>query len=159
MPALKKAFEGMGFKKVRTILISGNVAFEAPGKTPASGQAIERVLEKKFGFPITVILRSAAELGALIAADPFRGIPVGPAIRPCVTFLPDMDARQPRLRLPEPEKGIRIVRVTPGEILSIVCYDEQGRTPSLMAYIGKVFGAEGTTRTWGTVLKLVKSRS
>ena len=154
MASLKKAFEGMGFKNVKTVLISGNVAFEAPGSKPASSEAIGRRLEEAFGFPIMVILRTAAEIKAMIAADPFRGIPVGPAIKPCVTFLPDRDARRPRIRLPEPEKGLRIVRVTPSDIFSIVCYDEAGRTPALMSYVEKVFGADGTTRTWGTVLKL-----
>ena len=154
MPALKKVFGGMGFKNVRTVLISGNVAFEAPGKKPPSGPALSRELEKVFGFPILVILRTAAEIGAMIAADPFRGVPFGPAIKPCVTFLPDKDARRPRIRLPEPERGLRIVRVTPSDIFSIVCYDEAGRTPALMSYVEKVFGADGTTRTWGTVLKL-----
>ncbi len=159
MPALKRAFEAMGFKNVRTVLISGNVAFEAPGKKPPSGQALSRELEKAFGFPVMVILRSAAEIEAMIAADPFRDVPADPAIKPCVTFLPDRDARRPRLRLPAPEKGIRIVRVTPGEIFSIVCYDEEGRTPALMSYVEKVFGTDGTTRTWGTVLKLMRGRT
>ncbi len=154
MAALKKTFEGMGFKNVRTVLISGNVTFEAPGKKPPSGPALSRELEKAFGFPVAVILRSAGELEAMIAADPFRGIPVGPAIKPCVTFLQDRKPGRPSIRLPEPEKGIRIVRVTPGEVFSIVCYDEEGRTPALMSYVGRIFGTDGTTRTWGTVIKL-----
>jgi len=32
MPALRKAFEAMGFKNVRTVLASGNVVFETTGK-------------------------------------------------------------------------------------------------------------------------------
>jgi len=155
MAALKKAFGSMGFKNVRTVLVSGNVVFEAPGTDPPGGGAISRGLEKAFGFPVMVILRTAAELEAMVAADPFRGIPGGPTIKPCVTFLPDKKPGRPRLKLPEPEKGIRIVRVTPGEVFSIVCYGEDGRTPALMSYVGKVFGTDGTTRTWGTVLKLV----
>jgi len=154
MPALKKAFEAMGFKKVRTVLASGNVAFESPGKRPPSGPQVSEGLEKALGFAVMVILRPASELRAMIAADPFRDIPVGPSIKPCVTFLANENPRRPHIRLPEPEKGLRIVRVTPGEIFSIVCYDENGRTPALMSYVEKVFGADGTTRTWGTVLKL-----
>lgn len=154
MPALEKAFEAMGFKNVRTVLASGNVAFDAPGKTTPSGQAVSKGLEKAFGFPVMVVLRTAAEVRAMIDADPFRDVPTDAAIKPCVTFFPDKDPRRPRLRLPEPEKGLRIVRVTPGEIFSLVCYNENGRTPALMAYVDRVFGADGTTRTWGTVLKL-----
>jgi uncharacterized protein (DUF1697 family) len=153
MPALKKAFEAMGFKNVRTALASGNVVFEAPGRGAPRGHAISQGLEEAFGFPVMIVLRSAAEIREMIASEPFRGVPEGPTAKPCVTFLPDRDPRRPRLRLPEPEKGLRIVRVTPGEIFSIVCYDENGRTPALMTYVARVFGADGTTRTWGTVVK------
>ena len=155
MAALKKAFESMGFKNVRTVLISGNVVFEGPRRGPVLERRISQRLENELGFSVAVILRSAAELRAMVAADPFRGLAAGPADKPCVTFLKGLDPARPSIRLPEPARGVRIVQVTPGEVFSVVSYAEDGRTPDLMAYVAKVFGADGTTRTWGTVLRLV----
>ena len=36
MEHLRKAFESMGFRNVKTVLASGNVLFEAPGKNTAT---------------------------------------------------------------------------------------------------------------------------
>jgi hypothetical protein len=156
MTALKKAFEAMGFRNVRTVLASGNVVFDAPRRLPDLDLRIGRKLAEAFGFTVPVVVRTAGEIEAMIAADPFRGIPGGPAIKPCVTFLPDKDPARPRARRPKPGRGVLILRVTPGEVFSVVSLDEDGRTPDLMDYVEKVFGAGGTTRTWGIILKLVR---
>lgn len=69
---LKAAFEGMGFANVKTLLASGNVLFDS---TTAKGlQArIEKGLADTFGFTIGTVLRSRAELEAMVKADPFGG--------------------------------------------------------------------------------------
>jgi uncharacterized protein (DUF1697 family) len=156
MPALRAAFEAIGCRDVRTVLASGNVAFDAPRRLPDLDLRISRKLEDVFGFTVPVIVRTAAELKAMIAADPFRSIPAGPAVKSCITFLPDKDPDRPRARRPKPGRGVRILRVTPGEVFSVVSLAEDGRTPDLMAYVEKVFGPGGTTRTWRTILKLVR---
>jgi uncharacterized protein (DUF1697 family) len=155
MPKLKAALEAMGFRNVRAVLSSGNAVFDAPVGKAGLGSRIGRKLEEVFGFPVPVIVRTSAELREMVAAEPFRGVPVSPAVKPCVTFLPDKDQARPRARQPKPERGVRILRVTPGEVFSVVSMAEDGRTPDLMDYVEKVFGQGGTTRTWGTILRLI----
>jgi uncharacterized protein (DUF1697 family) len=154
MAALKKAFEAMGFKDVRTVLASGNVIFEAPGKDPHPDLTISRGLEKAFGFPVRVLVRTVRELRDLVASDPFKGEPSGPGIKLYVTFLAQKKPALSRLHLKTPAEGVRIVRVRPGEVLSVITLSASGGTPELMAFLEKAFGREVTTRNWQTVRKL-----
>ena len=157
MAVLKKAFEAMGFKDVRTVLASGNVIFEAPGKDPHLHLAISRGLEKAFGFPITVVLRRAKELRAIVASEPFKGVPSGPDVRLYVTFLAQAKPGLSGLRHSSSAKDVRIVRVAPGEIFSVVSLSQGVGTPDLMAFLEKAVGHEVTTRNWQTVIRLAGS--
>jgi uncharacterized protein (DUF1697 family) len=159
MAALKRAFEAMGFQDVRTVLASGNVIFETSSKDPRLGLAISRGLEKTFGFPVQAILRTVRELRAIVDSDPFRSVPSAPVVKPCVTFLPEKKPGRSRVRLPAPGPGFRVLRVTPGEVFSVVTLSEDGRTPDLMAFLERAFGKGITTRTWPTVIKLAGGRT
>ncbi len=67
---LRAAFEAMGFSGVKTLLASGNVLFDAPSARGLKAR-IEAGLAAQFGFAVGVVLRSVAELRALVATDPF----------------------------------------------------------------------------------------
>jgi uncharacterized protein (DUF1697 family) len=155
MADLKKAFESLGFKNVRTVLASGNVVFEAPGKDRALADTIAARLENVFGFPVKVVLRSVGELQAIVNADPFKGAPSGPDIKLYVTFLSETKAGRPVRLPPRPSEGLKLVRVTPGEVFSAIRLSAEAGTPDLMAFLERAFGKEVTTRNWQTVLKLV----
>jgi uncharacterized protein (DUF1697 family) len=154
MAALKSGFEGMGLKNVRTVLASGNVIFETPSGIRALDRAVSLGLEKALGFPVAVITRTERELKAIVRSEPFNAVPSGPNDQLYVTFLSEKgDTRSPG-RLPPPPKGVRIVRVDPGEIYSMVMLSRGGRTPDLMRYLDRNVGPAGTTRNWRTVLKI-----
>jgi uncharacterized protein (DUF1697 family) len=154
MAALKSAFEAMGFKNVRTVLASGNVIFESPRREPHLDRTIGRGLEKALGFPIAVIIRKLRDLETNIRSEPFKGVPAGPGVQPYVTFLIRPGTDRPPIRLPAPPKGVRVMRVDPGEIFSVVMLSQGGGTPDLMRYLDRNLGPAGTTRNWRTVLKL-----
>ena len=155
MPALRKAFEAMGFKNVRTVLASGNVVFEPTGKKAEDLEGtIARGLAGAFGFPVPVLLRSMRELAALVAADPFKGLAPGTDTKFYVTFHPRDRPRASKARLPAPPQGVRIVSVRPGEVCSAVALSGGAGTPELMAFLEKWLGRDVTTRNWQTVTKL-----
>jgi uncharacterized protein (DUF1697 family) len=121
MAELKRAFESLGFRNVRTILASGNVVFDAArGDRASLTREIEETLKKRWGFDIPTALRSAEDLSALAAADPFKGIAVGPQTRFYITFLGEK--RDSSLKLPyeSPEKDVRIFSASPGELASVL---------------------------------------
>jgi uncharacterized protein (DUF1697 family) len=66
---LRSLFEEMGFRDVGTFRASGNVVFDSARKPVAA--RIEKALEEAKGFRVTVFLRSAAEVRAMAAHQPF----------------------------------------------------------------------------------------
>src|SRR4051794_4314563 len=74
----------LGYTDVRTVLASGNVVFTGP-KAKAR-EKLERALAKRFEMKIDVVVRTMAELRAVVEADPF-GSAVDNPTRYFVAFL------------------------------------------------------------------------
>lgn len=71
MSELKIMCEAAGFKSVRTYIASGNVVFKS-AKSEAQVKAVLDVgLAVYFGKPVGVLVRTAAEMAAVVAANPF----------------------------------------------------------------------------------------
>ena len=132
-------------------------SFEASGKDPHLDQTISRGLEKAFGFPVKVVLRTVRELRTLVASEPFKGAPTGPNVKLYVTFLAIKKRASSRLHLPAPSAGFCILRVAPGEIFSAVTLSPGVGTTELMASLEKAVGHDVTTRNWQTVIRLAGS--
>jgi uncharacterized protein (DUF1697 family) len=70
---LRAHFEAMGLEEVTTFRASGNVIFATP-KREAEGKLASRVeaeLGERLGYEVPVFLRSAEEIGAIAAQEPF----------------------------------------------------------------------------------------
>jgi uncharacterized protein (DUF1697 family) len=154
MPALQAALEEAGFSDVKTLLSSGNVVFSGRRATDvAIEKKVEAAIEKKVGKRFGVIVRSIDELEALIAAEPYQALRVPAAAKRVVTFL--RSKPEAKLKLPPELDGARIWVVRGREALS--AYTRSDKGPVFMALIEKTFGKDVTTRTWDTVLKVVKA--
>jgi uncharacterized protein (DUF1697 family) len=84
MSELKRLCERAGFQDVRTYIASGNVVAGRDGGEAAAKAALEAELAAYAGKPVGVIVRSAAEMAAVAAANPF---PDRPASRTVAIFL------------------------------------------------------------------------
>lgn len=71
MTELKRIGEQCGFKDVRTFIASGNLLFTSELDEVEAQKRIEAQLEIFFGKPVAVFVRTAAELAATAAANPF----------------------------------------------------------------------------------------
>jgi uncharacterized protein (DUF1697 family) len=70
---LRGCFEELGLRAVATFRTSGNVAFDAGGEPAGKLTArIEAGLEAALGYPVAVFLRTASEMHAIAAHEPFR---------------------------------------------------------------------------------------
>ncbi len=70
---LKKIFEDLGFENVRTYIASGNVIFESKEKDEGKlTQKIEKHLKDTLGYEVKTMLRSQAELEAVLKNNPFK---------------------------------------------------------------------------------------
>ena len=84
MTELKALCESAGFGNVRTYIASGNVVFSSTLAEAAVKQALTDKLLVYAGKPVGVLVRSAAEMAAVLTANPF---PDAPGNRVAAIFL------------------------------------------------------------------------
>ncbi len=63
--------EACGFARVRTYIASGNVVFDFKGSARQVKALLEARLAAYAGKPVGVLVRSAAEMAAVLGANPF----------------------------------------------------------------------------------------
>ncbi|MGH7074435.1 MAG: DUF1697 domain-containing protein [Stellaceae bacterium] len=71
MTGLRAMCEECGFKDVRTYIASGNVVFKADLDEAAVQAKLEAALQGYAGKPVGVVVRTGAEMAAVLAANPF----------------------------------------------------------------------------------------
>lgn len=71
MGELKALCEEAGFADVRTYIASGNVVFGSRLAEKAVKKVLEQRLQEYAGKPVGVMVRTAAEMAAVLAANPF----------------------------------------------------------------------------------------
>ena len=154
MPDLKRCLESAGFTGVRTILSSGNAAFDSSAR---SGGAVERQIEavmtKHLGRTFYTVVRSRDELQELVNDDPFAAFELPAGARRVVTF-----AR----KLPTPPRSLPVERggaivLAAREREAFTAYVPGPRGAVFMELIKAAFGTEVTTRTWETVKKCAEA--
>jgi uncharacterized protein (DUF1697 family) len=153
MPALKAAFEAAGFTAVKTVLGSGNVAFDARSASEhLLEQKAEAAMHEHLGRAFFTIVRPVEQLRELLATDPYKPFKVGPKAKRIVTFL--REPPKTRLKLPVEMHGARILVMKDRDIFS--AYLRTAKGPVFMTLIEKTFGKDVTTRTWDTVAKVAR---
>jgi uncharacterized protein (DUF1697 family) len=153
MAALKEIFERVGAARVETVIQSGNVVFEA-----AEGAAKDIVAEagaaisRRFGFEPPIVLRSAPQWRALIAANPFLARGEDPKLLHalCLTARPGAG----RLAKLESARSPPDAFEVHGENVYLHLPNGVARTKLTNAWFDSALGVVSTMRNWQTVLKL-----
>jgi len=153
MAELKALCEALGYSKVKTLLASGNVRFECVHDPKAE---LEAAIEKRWGFFSEAVMRSGAEIEAMIASDPFKAYPEeGPFHRYIMMF-------ETPLRKDIVLQGVQddydIVRVDAHDLYLVGWRQPDGRHgPGLDKFDRQLDkGTIATTRNWNTILKALK---
>ena len=152
MAELRELLQDAGFTGVRTLLQSGNVVARADLDEAAATTAVERAIADRLGFDVDVVVRTGAQLEAIIEADPFGDEATDPK-RYVVLFL-TQDADAGAL------KAIRGKDFAPEEFrgegreLYVWCPDGLQKSPLNVALAHKRVAPVVTARNWSTVLKL-----
>ena len=71
MSRLKSICADAGFTRVATYIASGNVVFDSKMKPASVKAALEARLRAELGKPVGIVVRTAAEIAAVLAANPF----------------------------------------------------------------------------------------
>lgn len=155
---LRAVFTGLGFEDVASVLASGNIVFRtAETELSELERRIQEALNAELSIPGGTIVRSHAELRALLDSDPFPGLTHGRGTYLTATFLKD-GASAPGELPDQPDPLTRIVGYDePARVfLAVIDNSEPGTTPDFMAWLDKTYGKDITTRTWLTVQRIVK---
>ena len=153
---LREVAEGLGLENVATVISSGNLVFDSylSDRTELEDM-LEAAWRSQLGFESTSIVRSSAELDALRDLDPFRGHEHGPTSYTLVTFA--KDRIEPTFPMPhEPDVGGHTVLAGTGRELFTISDTTAAGTPNVMVWLEREFGKQITSRTWLTVLKILK---
>lgn len=150
MPALKACFEAAGFSDVRTLLSSGNVAFDARASSlPTLERRAEAAMQSGLRRNFVTIVRPQAVLQALVASEPFAAFELPPSSKPLVVFLrAPMEAT---LDLPMHRHDASILAFNGTEALC--AYVPGPNASGFMGLLERSFGKTLTTRTLETVRK------
>lgn len=154
MPELQRCFERAGFGRVKTLLSSGNVAFDSASRSTASlERKAESAMAKDLERSFLTHVRRQSTLQALIEADPFAKFDVPAKAKRVITFLRTPPTHKPALPI-----ELREARILGMEGLEVFCvYVPGDRGPVFMSLLERTFGKDITTRTWDTVEKCARA--
>lgn len=152
---LKAMFQTLGFENVRTYIQSGNIVFESDeGSESLLTGVIERKIHEVFGFEVSVIIRTLAEMENVIANDPFQLSEPEEFKRWYVTFLPAEPSAEALDKLRTYENGPDKVRFV-GREMYILYEVSVSQSPLFKVPFDRILGMTITARNWNTVNKLV----
>jgi len=156
MAELRKEMGEMGFANIITLLNSGNVIFEGPATQESTLEdKIAAHLEKNFGFPIPVLVRTAGDMHTLLDDEPFREVNVTKDIRLYVSFIKEEPQKNLAIPWVSDDGAYHIIQVKDRVICSVVDL-RSTQTTKAMAMLEQHFGKNITTRNWNTIGKIGK---
>lgn len=155
MPDLVACFADAGYEDVRTHIQSGNVLFRAGRATgPKLEDAVEAMLEERFGFPILAVVRSRDELAQTIAAAPAEH--GSPDLRSDVFFLRHpLTAEEAMAEMPELREGVDAVASGPGALYFSRVAARATKT-RIQLFMAKPMFQRITVRNWRTTVRLLE---
>jgi uncharacterized protein (DUF1697 family) len=153
MPRLRTALEESGFGDVKTYVQSGNIVVTSKASPAAVAKRVRLLIKEEFGHDIAVVVRSHAELAAVVKRNPLGKV-VKNNKRYLVTFLESALPAATKKKLAEVAGEHEQFAVRGNEIYS--WHPEGvGRSPLWERLAGKLLGVTATARNWDTVTTLV----
>lgn len=153
MADLRRVAEECGHTEVRTYVQSGNLVFSTRARsTRAVADGLRTAIAEATDVCPEVVVRTAAELHAVIDGNPFGHHEPGPTQLHVVFLAGTTKAALPDLDLSAfaPEEA-----VARGQQLYLYLPGGAGRS-KLTAALARGSGGEGTMRNWRTVTKLAE---
>jgi uncharacterized protein (DUF1697 family) len=154
MSELRDALAAAGHRDVRTHLQSGNVVLESSASAAELAKALEEQIAEAFGVTVEVVIRTRAQLAAVVQRDPLGDVADNPS-RYLVTFLTKKPAACVLRELvgldAAPERLVAAGR-------EIYSWHPDGIHGSRLAreLTDRRLGVVATSRNWNTVTKLLE---
>jgi uncharacterized protein (DUF1697 family) len=156
MTELQKLFEKLGFKGAKTLIQTGNVVFRA-GKANAGAalaNLLEKAIAKKFGFEVTVLLRTLEQFKSVLDGNPWRKEKLADTERVYISFLDKAPAKESRSSLAAVPAGNDEHIVRNSEVYLLI-RSGYGKSKLSNAVVEKQLKVRSTTRNLQTSEKLL----
>ncbi|MFZ1102407.1 MAG: DUF1697 domain-containing protein [Hyphomicrobiaceae bacterium] len=153
MERLRGLLADLGFPDARTYLQSGNVVLRTKGAPADLAAMIERRVNEATRLPVSVIVRTSAQLQRLIAGNPFAEEAAALPRTVHVTFLAGVASKAGLAAIGKLQTGADRWHAAGSEVY-LHCPNGYGRTKLSNTAIERALGVRATTRNWSTVMAL-----
>lgn len=155
MAGLRTLLEQQGYEQVSTLLNSGNAVFCAPsGIGGMAHKAISHALVETFGISVPVIVKSAPQFAAVVAANPYAVAEPSRLLVALASRAEDLNALAALEPLLFPSEALHIAE----HAAYLHCPAGVSASKAASSLLGKL-GRGVTTRNWSTVLKIAAALS
>ena len=152
MPELRELLDGAGHSGARTYLQSGNVVLETETSPEQLADEARGLISERFGFDVPVIVRTLAELEAVLDHNPFPDGAAAPKLY-WVSFMDSLSTRIGCRGWPAGAAEGEHVHVHGREIYAWLP-DGVARSKLATAMAAPAKGVTATARNWNSVSKL-----
>lgn len=157
MAELRQMFESMGLGQVKTYIQSGNVLFTSELEETELRDNIEQTFEETYGYPVSIILRTAEELEKIMSHCPFstKAIQEADAASDAASHYVALLPAEPSPEAADaikPFKNAEENYVITGRDVYLLFH--QSIRDSKLALNLKKLGVPSTVRNWKTMTKL-----
>jgi uncharacterized protein (DUF1697 family) len=150
MAQLREMLTAAGFTDVQTLLQSGNAIVASPAATAKVQEQITTLIHKELGFAVDVLIRTHAQLAAVIKANPYPDA-VNEPTRLHASFL---SADPPKGWLETIDAEVYLPDVFSLGKQVVYIHFAVGAGVSKIDRLFKKMPVIATARNWNTVLKL-----
>jgi uncharacterized protein (DUF1697 family) len=157
MAELRALLSGAGYEDVRTYVQSGNIVLASAARPARVERELRTLISGRFGFDVPVIVRSRAQLAAVVKADPLGHVVEDPK-RYQVSFLAEKPPAELVRRMEERAAESERV-VAQGREIYAWHPDGVARSKLWNELAGRGLGITATARNWTTVTTLLDMAS
>ncbi len=154
MEKLKRLYESLDLKNVRTYIQSGNVIFECHDTNISKlTSKIEEKIKQSLGFSVVVLIRTKKEFQQLIENNPFyrKGKKIVPNFM--LHFYHALQTNSPMKEIEKVKSESEGLFIS-GKEIYLFCPNGYGKTKLSNNFFEKKLNVSATTRNWKTVNKL-----
>lgn len=156
MDELRKMYESLKFKNVKTYIQSGNVLFENMKMKPADlEKQISKQILKQFGFEVPVLVKDAEEFKTVLKNNPFVNVRKEDITKLHVTFLADEPNQTNVEKIKTGNYGADEFIIS-GKTVYLFCPNGYGNTKLNNTFFESKLKTSATTRNWKTINELAK---
>ena len=155
MEELRKIFEALKFKDVKTYIQSGNVVFETKDNdSKALTNKIEKHLLKTVGYEVEVMIRTIPEIEKITENNPFKKVKLDKTLNLYLTFLHDEPSAELKKSLISSSDDIATFKIKEKEVYTLY-KRSNAKHPFSNNFVEKKLKVAATTRNWNVINKVL----